>query len=209
MKRAKIKIFDVALPIYEKMPVYPNNPRVRITPLRTPTTSISEITFGSHTGTHVDAPRHVSRKGTPVDEISPAVFIGPCRVLDMARCGRAITIEDIIKARVRKGERIFVKTRNSLRGFRKFYDDYIYLDGNAAEFLATKRIVLFGIDSLSVKQRGSKDVRPHTALLNRNIPIIEGLDLSHVEPGRYFFVGLPLRFKGLDGAPLRAVLMRA
>ena len=78
----------------------------------------------------------------------------------------------------------------------------------AAAFLAKKRIALFGIDALSVKERGSLDNRPHTALLSRGIPIVEGLDLHRVSPGRYFLTVLPLKLSGLDGAPARAVLLR-
>jgi arylformamidase len=100
-----------------------------------------------------------------------------------------------------------VKTSNSLRGYDRFYADYVWLDGDAAIFLAGKGIALFGIDYLSVKQKGGADNRPHTALLDKDIVIFEGLDLSAVEPGRYFFAGLPLRLVGLDGAPARAVLL--
>jgi len=37
--------------------------------------------------------------------------------------------------------------------------------------------------------------------------IFEGLDLSKVKPGKYFFVGLPLKLMGLDGSPARAILL--
>ncbi|MFY9457384.1 MAG: cyclase family protein, partial [Candidatus Spechtbacterales bacterium] len=118
-----------------------------------------------------------------------------------------ITTADLEKERIREGERILVKTQNSLRGFEKFPDDPIYLDGDAADFLAERGIILFGIDWLSVKKRGGEDVRPHTSLLRKNIVLFEGLDLSNVESGEYQFVGLPLRFTNLDGAPARAVLI--
>ncbi|MDO8590750.1 MAG: hypothetical protein Q7R65_02090 [bacterium] len=109
--------------------------------------------------------------------------------------------------KVKKAERILVKTRNSLRGFDKFYDDYIYLNGDAADYLAELGISLFGIDYFSVKQRGSKDQRPHTSLLSKNIPIIEGLDLSQVPAGNYTLVCLPLKFTGIEGGPARVILI--
>ncbi len=208
LKKKDFRVFDISLPLYQGMAVYPNNTEFRARPIHSRTSVSSEITMGSHAGTHVDAPKHVFPKGKGVDSLKIKSLIGECRVLDMTHVSGAITVRDLQGARIKKGERILVKTRNSKRGFRNFHDDYIYLDGDAAEFLAAKNITLFGIDYLSVKQKGSKDNRPHTALLRKNIPIFEGIDLSKVKPGKYFFIGLPLRMNGLDGAPARAVLIQ-
>ena len=64
------------------------------------------------------------------------------------------------------------------------------------------------IDFLSIKQRGSSDNRPHTELLSKNIPIIEGLNLKEVEEGEYQLIAIPLAFTAIDGSPTRAVLVR-
>ena len=202
------KVYDISLPLYRGMLVYPNNTEFRARPIISKTSVSSEITIGSHAGTHVDAPKHVLPNGVGVDKIPVKSLIGECRVLDMTKSTNAVTLQDLQKSRIKKGERILIKTKNSKRGFKNFYNDYIYLDGDAAEFLAAKKITLFGIDYLSVKQKGSEDNRPHTALLRKKIPIFEGLDLSKIKPGKYFFIGLPLSLKGLDGAPARAVLIR-
>lgn len=156
----------------------------------------------------MDAPNHVFPNGKGVDGLDIKSLIGECRVLDMTKSLTCVTVKDLQKAQIKKGERILLKTKNSKRGYKDFYTDYVYFDGDAAEFLAKKGIRLFGIDYLSVKQKGSEDNRPHTALLKKKIPIFEGLDLSKVKPGKYFFIGLPLNLKGLDGSPARAVLMK-
>lgn len=202
------KIIDISLPIYEGMAIYPNNPPVKIKPLKTPTTNISEITLGSHTGTHIDVPRHISEKGIGVDKIKLNQLIGPARVLDMTHCKTAITLNDLRKKGIKQGERILVKTRNSKRGLKKFYPDYVYLDGEAAEYIAKQKITLFGIDSLSIKQKGNPDSRPHTELLKNNIIIIEGLNLRKVIPGIYNLFCLPLNLVGLDGSPARVILIK-
>lgn len=207
-KPKNFKVYDISLPLYRGMAVYPNNTEFRGRPIHGKTSVSSEITMGSHAGTHVDAPKHVFPKGKGVDGLKMESLIGECRVLDMTKCSTAITLQDLQKARVKKGERILVKTRNSKRGFKNFYTDYVYLDGDAADYLAAKNVRMFGIDYLSVKQKGGADNRPHTSLLKKNIPIFEGLDLSKVKPGRYFFIGLPLRIQGMDGAPARAVLIQ-
>ncbi|TSC75542.1 MAG: arylformamidase [Parcubacteria group bacterium Gr01-1014_30] len=202
------KIIDISLPLSEGMVVYPNNPRISIETRKGQTSTLSKIDFGSHTGTHVDAPKHVFDNGKGVDKIELEKLIGECRVLDMTKVKESVKIADFKKANIKKEERILVKTKNSQRGFTKFYKDYVYLDGEAAEFLAKKGISLFGIDYLSVKKRGGADLRPHTSLLKKGIVIFEGLDLSKMKPGKYFFIGLPLRFVGLDGSPARAVLLK-
>ena len=201
------RLIDISLPLHGRTVVYPGNPRVRLRTLRGKTSWHTEVILGSHTGTHVDAPRHVFRRGRGVDLLPLRHFIGPCRVLDMTRATGAVTAADLRPARIRRGERILLKTKNSQRGFARWRNDYVWLAPDAAAMLAARGVALFGIDALSVKQRGSPDNRPHTELLKRNIPIIEGLDLSKVKPGRYQLICLPLRFVGLDGAPARAVLL--
>lgn len=206
-----MRLYDISLPLNNETVIYPNNPDLLIVSHRTVPeypTNLSRITFGSHTGTHVDAPRHVDNNAIGVDKISLEACVGPCRVLDFTACEEKISVSDLERHNVKSGERILAKTKNSLRGFAQFFDDSIYLDGDAADWLAKTRIILFGIDWLSIKKRGGEDTRPHTSLLAKNIVIFEGLDLSKVEPGEYQFIGLPLKFTDLDGAPARACLIR-
>ena len=203
-----MNIIDISLSLHEKTIVYPGNPEIEIEEQKTKTSFISKITFGSHSGTHVDAPRHAHEDGLGIDEIPPETFIGPCRVLDMTHAKEKVRREDLEKEDIKEGERILVKTTNSERGFETLYEDYVYLDGDGAAYLGERGIILFGIDYLSVKQRGSADNRPHTELLDKGIVIFEGVDLSKAEPGEYEFIGLPLKFRGLDGAPARAVLQK-
>jgi arylformamidase len=101
-----------------------------------------------------------------------------------------------------------LKTRNSQRGFKRFFSDYNYLTSDGAAYLAKAGVALVGIDAWSIKQRGNKDNTPHTALLKKNIVILETIDLSKVKPGSYFLVLLPLRIEGRDGAPARAILIQ-
>ena len=100
-----------------------------------------------------------------------------------------------------------LKTKNSSRGFDVFYDDYVFLSPEGADYLADMGVALVGIDSLSIKQRGSPDNTPHTLLLSNSIPIIEGLVLSSVEASEYTLCAFPLAFVGIDGSPIRAVLI--
>jgi len=205
------KIFDVSLPLNNQTVVYPGNLPVEISvhhEMPAHATHLSKIVMGSHSGTHVDAPAHAVSGGASLDQIPLETFVGPCRVFDFSEAKESIKIEDLEKFSPQKGERILVKTSNSKRGFKEFYDDYIYLDGDAADYLVSLEIGLFGIDYLSIKKRGGKDHRPHTSLLEKGIPIIEGLNLKEVPAGNYNLFCLPLKFTGIEGGPARAILLK-
>lgn len=202
------KIIDISLPLNSSTIIYPGDPKIVIELAEKGYPLVSKITLGSHTGTHIDAPKHVFKDGASLDEIPLEQMVGKCRVFDFTDAESAIKVSDLKKHNIKEGERILAKTKNSEIGFKKFRDDYIYLDGDAAEYLAQKRVALFGIDYLSVKQRGSNDTRAHTELLKNNIIIFEGLDLSKAEAGEYMFVGLPLKFTSIDGSPARAILLK-
>jgi arylformamidase len=202
-------ILDISLPIYAGMPVYPGTAETEIKEVKSGSGSsvLSEITMTSHAGTHIDAPSHSVAGGQSIDEFDLSVFYGPCRVLDLTACQTAVTKADLAGADIQKGERILLKTHNSVRGFADFYPDFVYLEPEAAAYLAEQQIALVGVDALSVKQRGAPDNSSHTNLLAKNIAIVEGLNLAEVEAGSYTLVALPLAFRGLDGSPARAVLL--
>lgn len=201
-------IIDISLPLKEEMMTYPDNPDFSREAMRTEYNTISALAMGTHTGTHVDAPAHSIEGGIGIDQIGLHHFIGPCRVLDMTGCRSVITADDVALESIHSGERILLKTSNSVRGFDTFHDDFVALAPDAAEYLAAQGVLLVGIDSLSIKKRGSENNIPHTALLQREIPIVEGLNLSAVEPGTASLVVLPLAITGGDGAPARAVLLQ-
>lgn len=201
-------LIDISLPLYEGMITYPGNPPVEMEWQKTPNTYLTKLKTGTHAGTHIDAPRHVREGDTTVDQVDLERFLGPCRVLDISGAKESVTIGDLEPYDIQQDERILLKTNNSERGFEEFYDDYVYLDGDAADWLSDIGVMLVGIDSLSIKKRGGKDQRPHESLLHAGIPIVEGLNLAGVKEGAYTFIGLPLRLRGREGSPIRAVLIQ-
>jgi len=206
-----MKIIDISLPLNNNTPVYPANVPLSVhTHHEMPeyATKLSSIIFGSHTGTHIDAPAHAVEGGLTLDKLPLTNFLGICRVLDFSKnTDEAITKEMLQSKNIKTGERILLKTRNSVRGFKEFYDDYVYVDGDAADYLASLDVLLVGIDSLSIKKRGGPDQRPHTSLLKKNIPILEGLTMPSVVEGEYELICLSLNFTDIEGSPARAVLI--
>jgi arylformamidase len=196
------------LPIYDGMPVYPGTIDTKIEPVKSGsgTSVLSNIQMSSHTGTHVDSPVHGIPGGETLKQLDLQSFYGPARVLDMTKCSEAVGVAELQEAGVQAGERVLLKTKNSLAGFDKFRDDFIYLAPDAAEYLGQLGVALVGIDALSIKQRGAKENTSHVALMSRRIPILEGINLKDVEEGEYTLAAFPIALQ-YDGAPARAVLI--
>ncbi len=203
------KIIDISLPLNEKTIVYPGDPSLSMEKIKKPSGSqLTKLSLGTHFGSHVDAPSHVFDFGKNINEMPLENFVGSCRVLDVRECQEAVTKEVLEKFNIASDERILLKTKNSDRGYDEFYNDYVYLASDAAKYLADKNIKLIGVDYLSVKQKGSVDNTPHTAFLEKNIPILESINLANVEEGEYFLMAVPLALQDVDGSPVRAILLR-
>lgn len=203
------RFYDVSMLINEDIIVYPGNEPVSIEQYayingETPVNE-SKITMGCHTGTHVDAPYHISKEGKKADEISLSSFYGPCKVLDLTGVDHEIHKEDLKGKYIGKNEIVLFKTQNSLRGYKKFREDFVHVKMDAAEYLLELGVKTLGIDYLSVKKFGGDD-EVHELLIN-NLTLFEGLDLSEIKEDRYLFMGLPLRLH-CDGAPARVILIK-
>ena len=169
--------------------------------------NVSSLAFGSHTGTHMDAPLHFIRNGRTLDKMPLDATIGPCRVIEI-KDGESVKIAEIENQRIKPGERILFKTRNSRRSWKSdnFDEDFVYISKEAATFLAHAKIRTVGIDYLSVGGFHKDGVETHHALLGAGIWIIEGLNLAKIKPGKYELNCLPIKILGSDGAPARALL---
>lgn len=204
-----MKIYDVSLEISEDMLVYPNNtvPRIRFTRVMPDGNSnLSEILIGSHTGTHVDSLLHVKNGVSGVEELPVKSFIGSARVLDLTGVDESIKAQDLDPFKIRKNEIILLKTRNSLEGYDRFFEDFIYISEDAAEYLVRRGVKTLGYDYLSIQKFRSGNVNVHRILLEGRVTVFEGLNLRKVSPGRYWFIGLPLRIKA-EASPARVLLL--
>ena len=201
-------IYDITLPLSSGMPMWPNEPGPDLSPMSQISSgdvaNVTRLTLGSHTGTHVDAPRHFIDEGRTVDALPLESLCGPARVIHV---DDATSVKRRHLEPHRGVERILLQTRNGAlwdkRGFQK---DFLYLDPDAADWLVAQRVRLVGIDYLSIEQFNSTDYHTHHALLGAGIVIVEGLDLRKVPAGDYTLWCLPLKVVGADGAPCRAVL---
>jgi arylformamidase len=206
-------IYDITVPISARTQIYKGDPGVEISSFKSmadgATANVSQMSLGMHTATHVDAPNHFIDGAKRVHELDPEKLVGPCRVIAVGE--NVIAIEPGHVGDVTGVKRVLFKTRNSEfwatpeDGFRT---DYTYLLPETARHLTDAGVVLVGIDYLSIEKSGSPGHPVHVTLLEKEIVILEGVDLRGIEPGDYELICAPLKYEGGggDGAPARTML---
>jgi arylformamidase len=209
-KEFAMVLYDISVAISSSLQCYPGDPPVRLSPLPVPSGGepfrVSRLAFGSHTGTHVDAPAHLLGGGATVDEIPLELLVGPCLVVDLTAQAGEIEAGLLKKLPVRGVRRLLFHTRNSaLWEEPGFVEEFVALTPAAAAWLVEVGVQLVGVDYLSVERSQTKG-RVHRTLLEAGVVILEGLNLAGVEAGEYELICLPLKIGGGDGAPCRAVL---
>jgi len=204
---------DISVPVHSGMVHWPKDPEIKVERVmemaRGDVCNVSHLSLGAHTGTHMDAPLHFIAKGKSIDQLPFEATIGLTRVIEIAD-EESIKPEELRPHRIKAGERILFKTRNSEESWRtnEFDEDFVYISREGAQFLAERKVRTVGVDYLSVGGYKRDGVETHHALLGAGIWVIEGLNLARVKPGQYELVCLPIKLEGAEGAPARALLRK-
>jgi arylformamidase len=204
-------IYDISVPLDHRTPIFPGDPKfsrnlAASLTVEGTTCNTSHLNFGAHTGTHIDAPLHMKKSGRDVSAIRPDELVGSTRVMEI-RDAEKISVSELSEKNWASVSRVLFKTRNSGLWGGEFQKKFVYLEEEAAHFLADKKIRVVGIDYLSVERFGAARFDSHLALMQRDILILEGLDLSSVPEGNYLLFCGALKLAGSDGAPCRVFLV--
>jgi arylformamidase len=210
-----MEIYDISNEVYSGMVKWPDNPAVEITrtldQAKGDTATVSLLSMGAHTGTHLDAPIHFVPGGTGVDTLDLAVLVGPALVVAVPPAAPAISAAVLDALPIPPGtERILFQTRNSAfwqEEHPRFHEDFVAVAADGAEWLVARGVRLVGVDYLSVAPFDAP-VPTHRTLLEAGVIPVEGLNLAGVAPGLYTLVCLPVKLRDCDGAPARAILIR-
>ena len=207
------RLIDISQPLGPDTAVWPGDRPVRLEwTLRRAAgdaVDVAAVSFSVHAGTHVDGPMHTG-DGPGAGDLALEPFIGPAVVVD----GRPHAAGDppLVGPTVLDGvdpaatPRLLIRTRDEA-DFRAFPDPFAALAPALADRIVERGFVLVGTDAPSVDAVDSKTLASHRILAEAGIPNVENLVLSGVVPGRYTFIGLPLRLAEADSAPVRAVLV--
>ena len=174
--------------------------------------NIEVISYCPHTGTHMDAPHHVSNEWGDLSTVNPTILIGPARVvtLDIPQYDYAITVADLqsweeIHGAIEKGQGVLLHTGQAERwdkGFDEFIGKgFVYLSVEAAKYLASKQVRYVGIEAIGVDSEGTE---AHQALLGNDVTVIENIcNLDKIADDQCFTIGTFPNAQGATGAWIR------
>ncbi len=204
---------DISVPLQSPMPHWPGDPSPlmdRVADMdRGDACNVRYLRMSAHTGTHVDAPLHFVNTGQSIDQMPLTATVGPARVIAIEH-SESLTPEELARHSIQRNERILFKTRNSPAAWNSpdFVKQFVHCNAAAAAYLVERQVQTIGIDYLSIGAYEGDGVETHKILLGAGIWIVEGLNLTGVEPGAYELICLPLKIIGGDGAPARAIVRR-
>ena len=208
-------VVDLTYPIGPGMSCYPGTP----SPQSSVLCSIEEqgyserqLSFSSHTGTHVDLPLHMLSGGISLDSFPPEQFMGPAAVIDLKGFSGTVISPDLL---LRFGQLVgrceFVLINS---GWGRYWGSDAYLSGYpvlseaAADWFAGFRLKGVGMDMVSFDHADSSDYPVHRRFLEKGLLLFENLcSLEKLPEGIFHFIALPLKLQGAEASPVRAIAL--
>lgn len=207
------KLYDISVSLGGESIDYPGDPpyqRKTVQALKNgDACNLSAVAMSVHAGTHMDAPAHLLENGWAIDQFPLERFFLSAFVVDIKN---SVEIEpgELERVDVGPGAAVLFKTRNSREGLSHsglFEENFVYLSEKGVDWCLQKEVALVGIDYISIEKYESEGLRVHRRLLGNDILILEGINLADVPAGIYELICFPLKIRGAEGAPVRAVLM--
>jgi arylformamidase len=220
-----MKIVDLTYDIHEGMTTFdaPWHPKVSVKQLGRhghEGRETREVTFGTHTGTQVDAPLHFISRGRSIEQMSLKKLIGPVTIIDFSNFKEnAVVVPEVLRGLELKPRVIFKFGWGKYWGTRKFYKNYPFFSKEAARYLISKGVELVAMDTPSPDDGRIKisevigeeqDSPIHKIFLKKGVILVEylaGLNELKDYDG-WTLVAAPLRIKGADGSPARVFIFK-
>lgn len=208
-------IIDLTHTISPETYVYPGTPAPMFSATRTIERDKARETLlqvGSHTGTHMDAPRHIVENACGLDKLPVSQFCGRAAIIDVSH----LEPGSVITADFLREQNGYLRTADYAlfyTGWEKKWDTPAFLeekfpvlDAESAHYLVSCGLKGVGTDCISVDPLETPDFPAHHVLLEGGLVIVENLCLKKLV-GRtdVMFFALPLKFENADGAPVRAI----
>lgn len=224
-------IVDLSQEIYQGMPVYPGHLNTVIWDYHTHEGTAgfldSDLTYttrgmilSDHGPTHVDSLSHFdpAPDAATIDRMELDLFWGPAIAIDVSHAAPRddITPDQLDAAlsssgqELRAGDILLIQTGDHDRnaGAPAYTSDFAGLGEAAAEWLVERRVKSFGVDSPTPDNPASRTYPVHLMSRREGMHHYENLsNLGDVVGRRFTFFGLPLRFRGGHGSPVRAVAL--
>ncbi|MCB9759274.1 MAG: cyclase family protein [Alphaproteobacteria bacterium] len=203
------RLIDISPLVHPGVAVYPGDTpfsrRVLLSIAGGDNIDLSTITTTVHVGAHTDAPSHYIADGAGIDARPLERYYGRAQVISVDLPRGARVRPEHLPGPI-QAPRVLFHT-GSFPDPDHFNPDFVSLSPELIEVLADQGAVLVGIDTPSVDPADDKVLPSHAALARRDMAVLEGVVLDHVDDGLYTLIALPLRLAGADASPVRAVLV--
>jgi kynurenine formamidase len=213
------QIIDLSHALSEDTPAFPGDPSLQITILDSATAAstagerhlnCSHLSMSLHCGTHMDAPFHFFQNAATIDQIPLDCAIGPALLIRLPYEVHGPTIEvrhvAPYESHLRATRRVIFNTAWHHRwGADNYFSGHPVITGPAAQWLVERGVQLVGVDTPSVDR---PPFEAHLALLGAGLVIVENLtNLDAIKSDIFQFIATPLRIRGRDGSPVRAIAL--
>ncbi|MBQ9704307.1 MAG: cyclase family protein [Clostridia bacterium] len=195
-----MKIYDISQEVFSCR-IYPGDPKpekISVSAIENGDLyNLTSFSMCAHNGTHIDAPSHFINNSKSVDKLSLGKMIGYAMVIEHSGSvneADAIAFIDKLKA-----DFDIPVTKLLIKG-------NATVTYEAAKVFAENKMDLIGNESQTVGPMDSP-MQVHLELLNAEVILLEGINLTNVPEGIYFLNAAPLNLGDSDGAPCRAILI--
>ena len=217
-------LIPISYPLNRGTPLFPGREPLAITPIKSlargDPEEESQITFSSHTGTHINLPRHSCPGGGSVSALlAPEAVFAPARCIEIPKVREEpIRIHDLLGHldAVLSARALFVKTgsgrlrESDPEGYAKAHP---WVHPEVPGFLRTQNpaLRLLGIDTISIATPSypEEGAKAHRAFLcnHPHIFLLEDVDLSYGRLlGEPWILRLyPVVFDDLEAVPVVAL----
>ena len=172
--------------------------------------NLSTLTLSAHAGTHIDAPAHLFEMAKTIDQYDAQNFVLPAHVI-YVEDKESIKPDSLEGMEMKRGDALLFKTTNTTSGLSRsglFSKRFVPMSEEAASLCIELEASLVGIDYISIDRYEDDEAPVHRKLLEKDVMILEGIDLKDVPPGEYTLICPPLKIKGAEASPVRALLLR-
>jgi len=204
------QIYDVTRTVSPALAVWPGDAPVSFRQEQSlaagDAVNLTTLSLSAHAGTHMDAPWHT--EGLPVHPADMPLepFLGPARVISVARRAGGITPADLAGHDLAGARRVLLHTWYSDVPDDRFDPAFPHPTPELIDWLADRGALLLGLDAPSLDPFSGAGLAGHHRLFGRGLAVLENLLLRGVPDGEYELIALPLKLAGVCGGPVRAIL---
>lgn len=167
--------------------------------------NVSEILMSPHTGSHTDAPLHYEAEGAAIADVPLERYLGACRVVDARGAHPLVEPRHLERALAGAPPRLLIRTAERAR-VDTWDPGFTAIAPATIDCLHAHGVRLVGVDTPSLDPADSKTLASHQRVRIHGMAILEGIVLDDVPAGDYELIALPLKIRGADASPVRAVL---